>query len=108
MALDMKRVLNVLMGNGDVEVSGGNVVEGFECLFRRSFVELSSAQGPLYVALRRGKHVLCLLCLLSEKVEVEFDTKSELLSHIEVAHTRLFDFMSKHTLNPTIGAEEKV
>lgn len=80
-------------------MSDGENMEGFECLLQRNFVELSSTQGPLYVALQKGEHVFCLACLLSEKVEVEFNTKSELLNHIEVAHPHLFDFMLKHASN---------
>lgn len=92
--IDMKRVLNNIVGNGGAEPSGEEA-RGFEYLFQRNFVEFSSPKGPLYVALRKGKSVLCLPCLLLEKVEVEFNTKSEFLSHVKVAHSHLHDLILK-------------
>jgi hypothetical protein len=75
-------------------------VEGAITLFKRNFVESASTQEPLYVALRNGNRYYCLQCLVGEKVEVEFETESDLLQHIEVAHPHLFDYISEHSFRP--------
>ena len=68
-------------------------MEGFETLFKRNFVETSFPYKPVYVALKNDDRLLCLQCLVLEKVEVELQTQSELLNHIEVVHPRLFNFL---------------
>ena len=85
---------------------GWKYVEGAITLFKSNFVESASTQEPLYVALRNGKHYYCLQCLVSEKIEVEFETKSDLLQHIEVAHPHLFDYLSEHPFRP-ISQQER-
>ena len=75
-------------------------MEGVETLFKKNFVESASTHEPLYVALQNGNHYYCLRCLVLEKIEVEFDTKSELLQHIEIAHPSLFDYISEHSFRP--------
>lgn len=71
-------------------------MEGFETLFKSNFVVSSSSHEPLYVALKHGSRLFCLPCLVLEKVEVELQTHSELLNHIEVVHPRLFQYLLEH------------
>jgi len=71
-------------------------MEGFETLFKSNFVESCSPYEPIYVALKNEGRLLCLPCLVFEKVEVELQTHSELLSHIEVVHPRLFQYLLDH------------
>jgi hypothetical protein len=71
-------------------------MEGFETLFKSNFVESTSSHEPLYVALKRENRLFCLPCLVLEKVEVELQTHSELLNHIEVVHPRLFQYLLEH------------
>lgn len=81
------------------------VMEGFETLFKRNFIESSSPHEPIYVALKNEDHLFCLQCLVLEKVEVALQTESELLNHIEVVHPRLFNFLLKHHFNSLHASE---
>ena len=87
------------MGNGGTETSKEKA-RGLEYLSQSNFVRFPSTKGPLYVALRKGKQVLCLSCLLLEKIEVELTTKNELLSHMKVAHPHLHDCILKDASDP--------
>jgi len=75
-------------------------VEGFETLFKSNFVESASTVEPVYVALKQERHLLCLPCLVLEKVEVRLETERELLNHIEVVHPRLYQYLLEKGYSP--------
>jgi hypothetical protein len=79
----MKQLLHIFVKHGDRDEAC------IEYLLKNNYVELPSAYGSIFVALQKGKKLLCLPCLLLEKMEVEFRTKTELLNHIDGVHSHL-------------------
>ncbi len=80
-------------------------MERFELLFKSNFVESASAFEPVYVALKQEHHLLCLPCLVFEKVEVRLETQKELLNHIEVVHPHLFQYLVANGCSPLPTSE---
>ncbi|MFQ6076413.1 MAG: hypothetical protein ACE5Z5_09820 [Candidatus Bathyarchaeia archaeon] len=72
----------------------------FQILLEDKFLDVSSPWGRLFVGVKTGRGYRCLLCCIRRGNRTDYNSKDDLLDHIELEHPELFEYLLKYASTP--------